>query len=72
MAKKSNTSGQHAPPTKDPRFQRLHTDPRFNRPKKAEHKVKLDERFAHVLTDKNFSSKGRFEVLYSVSARYVW
>ncbi|RKP12621.1 hypothetical protein BJ684DRAFT_11232 [Piptocephalis cylindrospora] len=51
----------HAPATTDPRFQKLHTDPRFRRPKRADHKVKLDERFAHALTDDNFSRKPKVD-----------
>ena len=35
---------------KDARFARVHTDPRFHRPRKDETKVVLDERFKDVLT----------------------
>ncbi|KAN0066088.1 pre-rRNA-processing protein esf1 [Thecaphora frezii] len=38
-----------APATSDPRFARLHTDPRFLRPKKDDVKVKIDERFKDLL-----------------------
>ena len=35
---------------KDARFARVHTDPRFHRPRKDDTKVVLDERFKDVLT----------------------
>ncbi|KAI9228004.1 MAG: pre-rRNA processing protein Esf1 [Piptocephalis tieghemiana] len=61
MAKSSQEKSGHAPATKDPRFQKLHTDPRFRRPKRADHKVKLDERFAHALTDAEFARKPKVD-----------
>eukprot|EP01138_Halocafeteria_seosinensis_P007233 gb/GECG01007396.1/.p1 GENE.gb/GECG01007396.1/~~gb/GECG01007396.1/.p1 ORF type:complete len:834 (+),score=189.02 gb/GECG01007396.1/:1-2502(+) len=40
---------------RDPRFQRLHTDPRFARRPQHVEKVPLDDRFKHVLTDPRFN-----------------
>ncbi|GAA5889156.1 hypothetical protein JCM6882_009758 [Rhodosporidiobolus microsporus] len=43
----------------DPRFARLHTDPRFVRPKANKHKVVVDERFKQLFDDgQGSSSKG--------------
>ncbi|KAG9294303.1 hypothetical protein G9A89_021662 [Geosiphon pyriformis] len=59
--KKSKTSRKdvgfkgNEPITKDPRFVHLHQDPRFVRPKKKDMKVKLDQRFLHILNNKDFS-----------------
>lgn len=39
----------------DPRFARVHTDPRFQRMPKNKAKVSIDSRFAHMFSDKNFS-----------------
>ena len=38
----------------DPRFARLHTDPRFQRLPKQQNKVKVDKRFSRLFTDKDF------------------
>lgn len=43
------SSGQHAPLIEDPRFVRLHTDPRFLRPTRDDTKIALDERFKSLL-----------------------
>lgn len=48
-ASNSSTS-QHAAPISDPRFSRLHTDPRFLRPQREAGKVVLDDRFKSLLT----------------------
>lgn len=37
--------------TTDPRFAKLHTDPRFVRPKAAKHKLVVDERFKEFFDD---------------------
>jgi hypothetical protein len=39
----------------DPRFAHVRKDPRFVRPKKKDVKITLDDRFAHMLTSKEFS-----------------
>ncbi|PWN48443.1 hypothetical protein IE53DRAFT_389365 [Violaceomyces palustris] len=39
---------QHAPAVKDPRFARLHTDPRFLRPRREDTKVVIDDRFKSI------------------------
>ncbi|KAI9797424.1 MAG: pre-rRNA-processing protein esf1 [Piccolia ochrophora] len=41
----------------DPRFANIHTDPRFRLPSKKHTHVKLDQRFAHMLNDDDFSKK---------------
>ncbi|CAG8709883.1 11880_t:CDS:2, partial [Funneliformis mosseae] len=41
--------------SEDPRFAHVRKDPRFTRPKKKDVKITLDERFAHMLTNKEFS-----------------
>ncbi|KAM0746794.1 hypothetical protein T439DRAFT_329491 [Meredithblackwellia eburnea MCA 4105] len=41
----------------DPRFARLHTDPRFIRPKASKNKVVVDERFKHLFTQDGAGSK---------------
>ncbi|GAA5912201.1 hypothetical protein JCM5296_007509 [Sporobolomyces johnsonii] len=44
----------------DPRFARLHTDPRFVRPKAAKNKIVVDERFKQLFDDQDASSaKGK-------------
>ena len=40
----------------DPRFARLHTDPRFQRQPQKESKVQVDKRFAGMFTDKRFQT----------------
>lgn len=45
----------------DPRFARLASDPRFLRAKKDEHKVALDDRFAHMLKSDEFGSKAKVD-----------
>jgi len=49
-------------PIKDDRFSKLHFDPRFQKLPKNETKVKIDNRFSRMFTDKNFNdfSKLRF------------
>ncbi|PWY79502.1 pre-rRNA-processing protein ESF1 [Aspergillus sclerotioniger CBS 115572] len=39
----------------DPRFANIQTDPRYRLPSKRQTHVKLDNRFAHMLRDKDFS-----------------
>ena len=39
----------------DPRFAKVHTDPRFMRMPKTKSKVAIDSRFSHMFSDKNFS-----------------
>jgi hypothetical protein len=39
---------------KDPRFQSIHNDPRFVRPRRKDTRVEIDERFAHVLGNEDF------------------
>ena len=43
----------------DPRFARLHTDPRFRRPKQKNLKVEIDERFRDVLESEEFGGKSK-------------
>ncbi|GAA5931529.1 hypothetical protein JCM1841_005539 [Sporobolomyces salmonicolor] len=44
----------------DPRFARLHTDPRFVRPKAAKNKIVVDERFKQLFDDQDaLSAKGK-------------
>ncbi|PWN27382.1 hypothetical protein BDZ90DRAFT_232358 [Jaminaea rosea] len=58
MAKNKGSKGsssaprEHAPPTTDARFARLHTDPRFLRPQRDDAKVAVDERFKGLLGGK--------------------
>ncbi|KAL5711136.1 hypothetical protein ACHQM5_021627 [Ranunculus cassubicifolius] len=40
----------------DPRFQSLHSDPRFQNVPKHQSKISIDSRFNHMFTDKNFAS----------------
>ncbi|KAI8377558.1 uncharacterized protein BYT42DRAFT_570712 [Radiomyces spectabilis] len=66
MAPKGNAKKQNknwkkkdesvTPVTSDPRFARIHNDPRFLRPKKKDTKVNIDKRFASMLSSKEFSS----------------
>lgn len=44
----------------DPRFARVHTDPRFHRPRRDETKVALDDRFKDVLTSHGTTQRDRF------------
>eukprot|EP00939_MAST-03C_sp_MAST-3C-sp1_P000718 g718.t1 len=39
----------------DPRFQRVHTDPRFRRQRKSQTKVKIDNRFKGMFEDPDFN-----------------
>jgi hypothetical protein len=46
----------------DPRFARLKTDPRFRKPKRAQNKVVVDQRFKSLLgeeDDTRLESKGK-------------
>jgi hypothetical protein len=47
-----------APKTKDSRFARLETDPRFRRPKQKQLKVEIDDRFKEIMQGEEFSSQG--------------
>ncbi|KAJ9644603.1 pre-rRNA-processing protein esf1 [Coniosporium tulheliwenetii] len=53
--------GRNVPKTSstitDPRFSNIHTDPRYRLPSKRHTHVKLDQRFAHMLRDDDFSQK---------------
>ncbi len=56
MAKGAKSSGGapsfgDAPKTTDPRFSRVHTDPRFLKPKRDDTKVVVDERFKGLFED---------------------
>lgn len=46
---KKDKKRQHAAPTTDARFARLHTDPRFLRPRRDDSKVVVDDRFKAML-----------------------
>ncbi|CAO1636712.1 unnamed protein product [Parajaminaea phylloscopi] len=46
---KDKKSRQHAAPTTDARFAKLHTDPRFLRPQHEDNKVVVDDRFKAML-----------------------
>jgi hypothetical protein len=56
--KESKASGRPRPSAgaaiEDPRFSRLHSDPRFQRMPKNKTKVAIDSRFSHMFSDKNF------------------
>lgn len=49
--------GQEGKTISDPRFSRLHTDPRFVRPKKHAHKPVLDDRFKAAFEGQDAGSK---------------
>ncbi|CAM6082843.1 unnamed protein product [Calypogeia fissa] len=51
-----SSAGTMGAPIGDPRFSRLHTDPRFQRLPKNKAKVAIDSRFAHMFTEKGFSN----------------
>ncbi|KAG0349364.1 pre-rRNA-processing protein esf1 [Podila minutissima] len=53
---KKKPSGPKAPIQTDPRFSHVHRDPRFQRPKKQDSKVTVDNRFSSMLKSKEFSS----------------
>ena len=57
MKKEKDVGGRPSPGTaiSDPRFARVHTDPRFMRMPKSKTKVSIDKRFAHMFSDKSFS-----------------
>ncbi|KAK9480232.1 hypothetical protein V1514DRAFT_366008 [Lipomyces japonicus] len=56
--KKSTADGSRKPITTDPRFAKVHSDPRFALPKKKDTKIALDNRFKNKLTsDKDFIQK---------------
>ena len=40
----------------DPRFIRVHSDPRFMKPKKDASKIEIDQRFAGMLDSADFGS----------------
>ena len=52
-------SREYAAPIADPRFAKLHSDPRFLRPNREEGKVVLDERFKGILKDDKNAFKGQ-------------
>lgn len=56
---KKKPSGPKAPIQTDPRFSHVHRDPRFQRPKKQDSKVTVDNRFSSMLKSKEFSSARR-------------
>lgn len=43
----------------DPRFVRLKTDPRFRKPKKAQNKIVVDDRFKSLLGEEDTGGKGK-------------
>ncbi|KAJ8322808.1 pre-rRNA-processing protein esf1 [Batrachochytrium dendrobatidis] len=43
----------------DPRFSRIHNDPRFIKPKKDASKITIDSRFSGMLSSKDFGSSGK-------------
>ena len=43
----------------DPRFARLKTDPRFRKPKKAQNKIVVDDRFKSLLGEEDTGAKGK-------------
>ncbi|KAJ3271365.1 pre-rRNA-processing protein esf1 [Terramyces sp. JEL0728] len=45
----------------DERFKKVHTDPRFRKPKKDANKIALDERFSGMLKSKEFGSKAKVD-----------
>ncbi|KAJ3309830.1 pre-rRNA-processing protein esf1 [Boothiomyces sp. JEL0838] len=45
----------------DERFSKVHTDPRFRKPKKDANKIALDERFSGMLKSKEFGSKAKVD-----------
>ncbi|PWN37311.1 uncharacterized protein FA14DRAFT_13033 [Meira miltonrushii] len=50
---------EYAAPIADPRFAKLHSDPRFLRPNREEGKVVLDDRFKGILKDDKSAFKGQ-------------
>ncbi len=57
VTKESSSDGKKVTPvTADPRFTKLHFDPRFIRPKKDASKLKIDSRFAGMLNSEEFGS----------------
>ena len=46
--------------SKDARFARVHSDPRFHRPRREDTKVALDDRFKDVLSTKGTKQLDRF------------
>ncbi len=62
MAKGAKSSGGapsfgDAPKTTDPRFSRVHTDPRFLKPKRDDNKVVVDERFKGLFEEEKGKKK---------------
>ncbi|KAI9926697.1 hypothetical protein AWENTII_011318 [Aspergillus wentii] len=53
--KSGGAKGQADSVITDPRFANIQTDPRYRLPSKRQTHVKLDQRFAHMLHDKDFS-----------------
>ncbi|KAH6599823.1 hypothetical protein BASA50_002754 [Batrachochytrium salamandrivorans] len=47
------------PVVSDPRFSRVHSDPRFIKPKKDATKITIDHRFSGMLSSKDFGSTGK-------------
>ncbi|KAL6719146.1 pre-rRNA-processing protein esf1 [Lecanora helva] len=45
----------------DPRFANIQTDPRFRLPSKKNTHVQIDQRFAHMLRDDDFSSRAKVD-----------
>ncbi|GAA6011140.1 hypothetical protein JCM11491_006738 [Sporobolomyces phaffii] len=43
----------------DPRFARVHTDPRFVRPKASKHKIVVDDRFKQLFEDQDAAGGGK-------------
>lgn len=56
---KEPSNKSHAAPQTDARFARLHTDPRFLKPKASASKAVLDERFSSLLSGGADAAKGK-------------
>ncbi|ETV73629.1 hypothetical protein, variant [Aphanomyces astaci] len=62
MSSKKQSAAAPTSVVTDPRFIKVHNDPRFARNSKKKNKVQLDTRFKAVLTDKKFQSvQGKYD-----------
>lgn len=59
--KKFQGKGRERPEIKDPRFAKALTDPRFRRIKSNQTKVKIDDRFAPMLTNPEFQISSKYD-----------
>jgi hypothetical protein len=64
-SEKQNSS---QPPTiiQDERFNKLHFDPRFQKIPKTRRKLKIDQRFKRMFTDRSFSDTSNYIFLIKV------